>query len=107
MNKTPIHCCDLMDLFIKDLRVSIMYSPVYREYYILMLEGGKKRGKMQAVQGIDYCPWCSKKLPKSLRDKWFEILEKQYNLDDPDRKEQEKLIPQEFKTDEWWKKRGL
>lgn len=60
-----------------------------------------------AVQRIDCCPWCSKKLPESLRDKWFEFLEKEYSLDDPHREEQEKLIPEEFKTDEWWKERGL
>jgi len=96
-----------MDLFLDDVRVPIIYSTAYREYYILMLEDGPRRGRISAVQGIDYCPWCSKKLPKSLRDEWFETLEKEYNLDDPDSKDQEKLVPAEFKTDEWWKKRGL
>jgi hypothetical protein len=105
---TPIkHCCDLMDLFLEDIRVPIMYYPISREYSMLMLEDGKKIGRMNAVQGIDHCPWCGKKLPASLRDKWFEVLEKEYNLDDPNSKEQEKLVPQEFKTDEWWVKRGL
>lgn len=107
MNKKIIHCCELMDLFLDDIRVPIVYSPVSREYSLLMLEDGKKRGRMHAVQRIVYCPWCNKKLPESLRDKWFEILEKEYNLDDPRREEQESLIPEEFKTDEWWKKRGL
>ena len=96
-----------MDLFLNDIRVPIRYSPTYREYYLLMLEDGKKRGNLLAVQRIFYCPWCNTKLPQDLRDEWFEILEKEYNLDDPDSKEQEKLIPEEFKTDEWWKKRGL
>jgi hypothetical protein len=103
----PKHCCKLMDLFLKDIRIPIRYSPSYHEYYILMLENGEQRGQMLAVQGIDYCPWCAKKLPESLRDKWFETLEKEYGLDDPDSKEQQKLIPKEFETDEWWKKRGL
>src|SRR4030095_4774843 len=107
MNKKIIHCCDLMDLFLNDIRVPILYLPVSREYSLLMLEDGKKRGRMNAVPRIDHCPWCSKNLPESLRDKWFEVLEREYNLDDPHRKEQEKLIPEEFKTDEWWKKRGL
>lgn len=96
-----------MDLFLEDIRIPIQYAPSYREYDILMLENGNCRKNMLAVQGIDYCPWCSKKLPKSLRNKWFEMLEKNYDLDDPDSEEQEKLVPEEFKTDEWWKKRGL
>ncbi len=102
----PQHCCKLIDLFLDDIRVPILYFPVPREYALLMLEEGRKRGRMNAVQGIIYCPWCNKKLPESLRDKWFEILEKEYNLDDPDSKEQQNLIPNEFKTDEWWKKRS-
>ena len=56
---------------------------------------------------IYYCPWCGKKLPINLSDKWFEILKKEhgidYPFDDPDRKN----IPEEFKSDEWWKKRNL
>ena len=106
MNEKTTHCCDLMDLLLKDIRVPIIYEPAWREYSIIMLEDGKKRGEMAAVQGIEHCPWCGKTLPKSLRDEWFSILEKEYNLDDPYYKEQEKLIPEEFHTDEWWIKRG-
>jgi len=92
-----------MDLFLEDQRVPILYLAKYREYNIPLLY----KNKVTALQGIMYCPWCNKKLPERLRDKWFEILEKEYNLDDPRREEQEKLIPEEFETDEWWKKRGL
>jgi len=95
-----------MDLFLDNIRVPILYLPVSREYALLMLEDGKKRSRMNAVQGIIYCPWCNEKLPESLRNKWFDVLEKEYGLDDPDSKEQEKLIPEEFKTDAWWKNRG-
>jgi hypothetical protein len=44
---------------------------------------------------------------KCLKDEWFDILEKEYELDNPawDLEQKEK-IPAEFKTDEWWKKRG-
>jgi hypothetical protein len=65
------------------------------------------KGKITAIQVLDYCPWCGNKLPGYLRNEWFETLAKEYNLDDPDSKEQAKLIPEEFHTDEWWKKRGL
>jgi hypothetical protein len=59
------------------------------------------------LQGIYYCPFGEFKLPKNLRDEWFEILEKEYDLDDLRSTEQSILIPEEFKSDEWWKKRGL
>jgi hypothetical protein len=72
--------------------------------FLVFVDFGKSKS---ILQGIMYCPWCSKKLPERLRDKWFETLEKEYNLDDPCREEQEKWIPKEFETDEWWKKRGL
>jgi hypothetical protein len=51
-----------------------------------------------------YVLW--QKLPTSLRDIWFEILEKEYGLERPISKDKDS-VPQEFLTDEWWKKRGL
>jgi hypothetical protein len=50
--------------------------------------------------------FCGKKLPLSLRDEWFEILEKEYGLENP-YEEDRKKVPKEFWTDEWWKNRGL
>jgi hypothetical protein len=92
-----------MDLFLNDSRIPLYYSPVYREYDIPLLH----KGKITALQGINYCPWCNKKLPDSLRNEWWNILTTEYQLDDPYDLEQEKLIPEEFNSDDWWKKRGL
>ena len=107
MRKKTIHCCSLMDLFLDDPNIPILYSPMYREYAIPLLYKARTKGKITALQGIMYCPWCNTKLSDSVRDKWFEVLEKEYNFDDPYDREQEKLIPADFKTDEWWKKRNL
>lgn len=98
-----IHCCEQMQTSVDDERVQIGYEPIYREYFIPLLY----KGKIIAIQCLNCCPWCAKKLPTNLTDEWFEILQKEYGLDDPDSKEQSKLVPEEFKTDEWWKKRGL
>ena len=77
------------------------YSPKFREYFIdIKAEYGG------AVHLIFYCPWCGKKLPNSLKDKFFDILEKELGIDYGDLKTKFK-IPKEFKGDEWWKKRGL
>jgi len=94
------HCCQLMSDFIEDQSVPLKYNPKFRAYSLdLRLQ--------PASQGILYCPWCGKKLPERLGDKYFEILKKEYNIGDPFGKEQATLVPEEFKSDEWWKKRGL
>lgn len=103
MTKKEKHCCNFMSEFISDKRVNIGYRSKFRKYFIPL----SYEGEITAIQCIYYCPWCGEKLPTSLTNKWFEILEKEYGLDDPDGKAQKKLIPEEFKTDKWWKKRGL
>ena len=97
------YCCDLMRICLEDIRVQIKYNPIFREYFIPLLY----KEELVAKQGILYCPWCGSSLPKSLRDPYFDILETEYGIDDTCGLQQEKLIPEEFKTDAWWKKRGL
>ena len=81
-----------------DPRTAIKYSRKVREYYL-----EAEKGLM-----VWYCPWCGVKVPKNLRHEFFDTLEQEYNIettafDYMDRTD----IPEEFKTDEWWKKRGL
>lgn len=98
------YCCDYMNIFINDPRVPIKYIPRLREYYIPSIEFG---AETRVIQVVYHCPWCGAKLPESVRDQYFDILESEYHLElNPDMHEQEGF-PEEFKTDEWWKKRGL
>lgn len=97
------HCCKMMNDFLKDIRVQIEYIPKYREYYIPL----SYRKKITAIQCLLYCPWCGIKLPESLRDQYFDILEKEYGIENDTYAEEEGILPEEFKTDKWWKKRGL
>ena len=106
MIKQSDHCCNYMYKFLDDLRIPIMYSPVYKEYTIILINEGKEKSDLLEKQIISYCPWCSAHLRTDLRAKWYEILEKEYQID-PDDKEQKKSIPEEFYTTEWWHKRGL
>ena len=76
-----------------------MYDKTTRSYRIKSPIIGSHR--------IPFCPWCGTKFPKELIDEWYGILEKEYGITNPDNNEQSKLIPAEFLTDEWWKKRGL
>ncbi|CAG8836896.1 1952_t:CDS:1, partial [Racocetra persica] len=72
------------------------YIPQFREYFIDIKDeyGG-------AVLLISYCPWCGKKLPKGLREEFFDILEKEYKIETDIGEYKERAdIPQEFKRDE-------
>jgi hypothetical protein len=88
-----------MDYHLNGGEIHLSYSPEFREYSI-----SYKKRYGGGEQLINYCPWCSKKLPKSLRDGFFDTLEEmgiEADIMDLDN------IPTEFKTDEWWKKRKL
>ena len=100
MQKKLNHCCELMEDFLDDTRIPVQYYSISREYGV-SLKGSS------AIQLLSYCPWCGKKLPESLRDEYYDILEKEYELDSYDINDHPEKIPQEFKSDEWWKKRGL
>lgn len=54
----------------------------------------------------DFCPFCGKSI-KSKNEEYARVLKKELGIDDPYDDEVEKTLPEEFKTDEWWKKRGL
>ena len=94
------YCCENMKVFIEDPRIKMGYNQTHRMYYLEITSTG-------TIYLIDYCPACGTMLPENLVDKWTNILKKEFNIDDPYAKEQSKLIPEEFKTDEWWKKRNL
>jgi hypothetical protein len=93
------HCCLTMDAELESQETVLKYNPWYREY-------GVKIPKSIRVMLMDYCMFCGKKLPSSVRRQWFDILKEEYELESP-MEEDKKKIPREFWTDEWWKKRGL
>jgi hydrogenase maturation factor len=94
-------CCDLMyESIIEDKTIS--YNQIVRHYglhYILPND-------IKCVSHLSYCPFCGSKIPKDLVREIFEILRKDYGIEDPDICEFTN-VPEEFKTDEWWKKRGI
>ena len=100
MNDTKYNfCCDTMYEAIEENKI-VDYDAVVRNYGILFR---KNRIKM-----LSFCPWCGKKLPKNLTEDMYVIIEKEYGI--PWIKAdvfKYTNLPDEFKTDEWWKKRGL
>ena len=81
----------------------VEYMPEVRSYSLRFYRGDEFTGMEKELW---YCPWCGKELPKDLDGIWGETLEREYGLTEEERDEGSK-IPEEFKTDEWWKKRGL
>lgn len=71
---------------------TILYVPRFNEYGIPCEEDGV------SMIMINYCPWCGRKLPNSLRDKWFdEVLS--LGFENPLFDEN---IPIAYKTAAWW-----
>jgi hypothetical protein len=93
MNKSSqTHCCQAMATHISSSEVPIKYVPHFREYGISVRDGGS------SFQVLAYCPWCGRKLPRSLRDEWFARLD-ELGLDPEDQS-----IPRDMKSDRWWRK---
>jgi hypothetical protein len=91
-------CCEDMQRLVGNQRTSVTYKAIDRRFVIegdLGLE-------------MDYCPWCGTKLPENLREEWFETLEREYGIETDIGEARDRTdIPQEFWSDEWWKKRSL
>ena len=90
-------CCYTLKRSLDEGEVYINYDQVSRSYGIAI------RGLDNAVISINYCPWCGTKLPKDLSDELGKIIFEELELDGFD----DPRLPEEFKSDEWWKKRGL
>lgn len=89
-------CCEEILKRSEDTETAIVYIAKFREFGISALDGGT------SYILIEFCPWCGSRLPKKLRDQWFDNLEK-LGIDDPE----DQKVPKEFQTEEWWIKRGL
>ncbi|MBX3458280.1 MAG: hypothetical protein KF820_08020 [Candidatus Paracaedibacteraceae bacterium] len=96
-NQRNDFCCQDIYQQLLEQEVALYYNDTLRSFGIKILDGGT------SYQQITYCPWCGNKLPKDVRDKFFDIIYDELNLDGPD----DPKLPEEFKSREWWVKRGL
>ena len=80
-----------METNVTDL-MTVNYYPVFNEYGIIIPED-------KSIMTLKYCPWCGKKLPDSMRDKWFEELEK-LGFNEP----WDEDIPEKYRDDRWYNK---
>lgn len=69
----------------------IYFVRKFGEYGLKIYDGGS------SFFVIKHCPWCGEKLPESMRDRWFEEVEK-LGID-PWTDE----VPEKYRTDEWYR----
>jgi hypothetical protein len=92
-------CCEDLNNFLKNYTI-IEYDKVDRTISINV------RPKRNVL--IKFCPFCGTEFPSRLNSKILDVIEEEYGIprDEADVFEGTNL-PEEFKSDEWWKKRGL
>lgn len=85
------HCCQEMATHLESDELHLSYVPKFREYGIDYLKhsGG-------GIQVINFCPWCGTKLSLTLRDQWFNELDR-LGLE-PDNQ-----LPDNLQDDSWWR----
>lgn len=92
---TGEHHCERMDYAVSEERLPIRYYPKFREWGIEYRDGG-------SFYELLYCPWDGEKLPKSVRDEYFRRLWDDLGLEIEDPR-----VPEEMRSDRWWKEAGL
>ena len=96
LEKNSDFCCEDMEMAVNDWG-AVIYDKMIRKYTL--------HTEKPISVDFDYCPWCTSYLGKYLVTEWYAILEKEYGIKNPDIWELTN-VPEEFKTDEWWRKRG-
>ncbi|AIL66131.1 hypothetical protein NOVO_09085 [Rickettsiales bacterium Ac37b] len=90
-------CCEDMHNSIEKYKI-VDYEQIDRTYGILFGDGYN--------MFLQFCPWCGVKLKHRLVKELFKCLKTEYKIEEPDLTNFTN-VPEEFKSDEWWKKRGL
>lgn len=99
-----------------DERVQLVYEPRDRNFAIRCLRPREVPGLMNGlqrppdrfvmIQGIEFCPWSGAPLPGELVKELVRTVQSELGLADFGLIEDGHKLPDEFRTDQWWKKRG-
>ena len=92
-NRNQMHCCDAMSIHLGGADSPLVYVPKFREYGVRVLDEGT------SYVLLEFCPWCGKRLPSSMRDAWFDSIEAM-GLEP-----ESQNIPEEYRNDSWWRAR--
>jgi hypothetical protein len=87
---TQKYCCAQMQYAVESDEIPVVYVPKFREWGIRVLDGGPSYIR------LNFCPWSGDKLPESLREAWFNKLEK-LGIDPA-----KDVVPAKFSDDRWY-----
>lgn len=83
-------CCERMRPAVASEDMPIVFEAKFREFGIRVFDGGT------SYIELIYCPWSGDKLPGSLREQWFDELERRGIDPATDR------VPAEFSDARWY-----
>lgn len=108
-SKKQYFCCEALESLISDPDDSPLHYIPYKREFVLTTPRRYLKGPNEVALKfkITHCPRCGEKFPIPLTDKWYELLEAKFGITDYVDQEVLDSLPQEFRTNEWWKKRGL
>jgi len=94
-------------MLLNDPASPLEYDRVKRLYSIVSVpQAFRKKNELSIAYEITHCPFCGTRFPKELSDEWYAIVEKEFGITSALDENIQKL-PQEFLSDEWWKKRKI
>ena len=114
LNDPKYFCCRAMRQFCtpkQDRKTGkpVLYNPTFRVYSLLL---DCLDPEYNQPVSIEFCPFCGTRLADAgrIEDAWYMYLEDEYKITQELNEDWEHFfnrVPEEFKTDEWWIKRGL
>lgn len=91
------HCCEFMVHALRCGSYYVYYIPMWRIWGI----GNDDFPDDDRDIAISHCPWCGTELPTALSGDWAGVcLDRGFEYDDPN-------LPEDLRTDRWWKDAGL
>lgn len=102
-------CCDALETLVNDPDDSPLQYIAYLRKFVLTIPRRylNDPNEIALKFPISHCPRCGSTLPSSLTDEWHIFIEKKFGITGYVDQEILNTLPPEFRTDEWWKKRGL
>lgn len=102
-------CCEYMEMGIYsgEERLYSDYRSWARQYFWYTYRTDREGNVEYPKENMPTCPYCNTELPKSLLSEWRRITEGELGVYDMPYEARLDKIPEEFRTEEWWVKRGL
>jgi hypothetical protein len=94
-------CCQTMAAAVAMGDCPVVYEPVFRRWEIR-----QHYHRMFHDWQLEFCPWCGTRLPRDLGDEWTNRVEA-LGFTNGGHYSEIPGLPDDFKTDRWWKHERL